>query len=170
MTVKLSIEMDEREEIALSMKEMLRQSQALRETWGDDALDQSLQSDLGQQISATLMEVMEGHVTPAEAQTRLEESERQIEERFVEGSDDPATVMSHRAEKEAELKGLPSTAQLLVCDANKQAAAGVSKEEWIAEVLQGHADDDAAQLGCLACIVRLWSEGLLPWPAGTEKA
>jgi hypothetical protein len=170
MAMKFTIEMSGGEEIALSMKEMLRQLQTLRENYGDQALNRFFSSDLAQEISSTVMEVTAGNVSPTETETKLENLERQIEERFVEGSDDPATVVSHRAEKEAGLRGFTSTAQLLVRNANRRAAAGLSKQEWMAEVLAGHADDDAAQRGCLAYVLELWNEGLLPWPAGSEKA
>lgn len=157
-------ETDERAEIILAMKELRRQFQIMRAVMGDEAVDSALSSsDLSQRLLAQIEELREGRISP----TGAEAEQRAIDEwidQAVAASDDPALVMAHRSESEAGIKGLPQTAQLLASDAAKRAAAGLSREEWITEVLQGHKSDEAAQLGCLKYIVTLWSEGPWPWP------
>lgn len=73
------------------------------------------------------------------------------------------------AEKDAPAKNLGPVAELLASDAAGRAGDGISKEEWISEVLTGHSADDEAQLGCLKVILALWSDGFWPWPRWFES-
>jgi hypothetical protein len=59
---------------------------------------------------------------------------------------------------------------LLAGDAALRAAEGITKERWVSGVLEGHAGDDTAQVGCLSYIIRLWNEGPWPWPRETEDS
>ena len=166
--MKVAITMRVREQAVLTVDEMRREVQAPRDKDDDETMEQFLSNDLSRQLSATLTELDEGGISEAEAVARMEASGRQFEER-VEKSDNPALIMTQRAGKAAELKGLPPIARLLVQDANTREPPTVfRKHKWIAEVLQGHMGDDAAQRGCLAYIVKLWSEGLPLWPMDAE--
>jgi hypothetical protein len=72
----------------------------------------------------------------------------------------------HRCRQISAARGPNSflTSQYLISDAVRSAAKGISKEQWIAEVLSGHKGGDAAQLACQRQIVTLWSDGPWAWP------
>ena len=77
--------------------------------------------------------------------------------------DRPYELTTLNAEKDAVAKNLGPAAELLASDAARRAGDGLSKEEWISEVLMGHSADDEAQLCCLRLILALWSGGPWPW-------
>jgi hypothetical protein len=71
---------------------------------------------------------------------------------------------SLEADRESYIEDQGSTIELLASNAQARADAGLSKEQWISEVLNGHTDDDEAQIGCLLRIAELWKNGPWPWP------
>lgn len=82
-------------------------------------------------------------------------------------TDSAVALMSAKMSYEATAKGLSPLAGLLVMDGVLAAARGELKEEWIAQVLRGHAGDEDAQKICLGEILTLWNDGPWPWPKGT---
>lgn len=154
---------EDKNELILTMKELIRQWTKMRNLLGDAVLDEIMAGALFQDMERSMADLLAGRTTPEEAQRALDENEERIA-RFGRETGDPGIITSLDAENESKAKELPETAQLLAKDAANCAAAGQSKEQWISDVLSGHAGDDAAQLGCLKHIVRLWSDGPWPWP------
>jgi hypothetical protein len=84
-------------------------------------------------------------------------------------TDSTVALESAKKSYDATARGLSRLAGLLVLDAVIAAARGELKEQWILEVLSGHAGDEHLQLECLREIVALWTEGILPWSTGAER-
>lgn len=83
--------------------------------------------------------------------------------RLADETEGLATVMGLDAENEVAARNFGPTAELLSSDPHHAARQGMSKESWIAEVIAGHAGDDAAQIGCLLRIIELSRNGSWPW-------
>jgi len=152
------------DESVLALKELKRQSEKMRDTMGDEAMDRALASSSEvQDLERAIENLCNGRITVEQAQHELDHAEELIGQAARE-ADDPELVTSVEAQNEARARQLPLAAELLVSDAVRSAAQGISKEQWIAEVLRGHERDEAAQLGCLRHIVTLWNDGPWPWP------
>jgi hypothetical protein len=116
-----------------------------------------------------------GEVSQAEAEAALINFQEQLETRARELADsggDPALLMGLRAGAEAQIRAeyepgireLSDTAKnILLPDSVEAAGRGLTFEEWVAEVLDGHAGDEQAQLLCLQEIDSLRRKGLLHW-------
>lgn len=146
-------------EAVLALKELGRQAKRLMEKYGDISLEEVGTGEFGSQLRG----ILSGEISLSKAEIQNEGADKMIEQEAIE-ADAPEIIMGLRAEKEARTKGLTLAAQLLASDSNRAAADGLSKEEWINEVLNGHEGDEWAQLGCLKKIVTLWSNGPWPWP------
>jgi hypothetical protein len=145
----------QQDDVLLAMKELMRQTKKLSREFGDEAFDSSLGDGI---------EDLKAGGPPK----TLEEIERyeEILAKEIRASDDPGMVTALDAENEVRTKSQNSceTAQLLARDAARDASLGITKEDWILEVLRGHGDDQEAQLGCLKHIAALWQDGPWPWP------
>ena len=156
---------NERKELLLVAKELRRQAMALRRRHGDDfdeAITKVLDSEPGESLKNPTVE--------------NNEKLRERVESMANEYDDPGMIMRLRAERQCGAAGLPEIAQLLADDAMRSAANGVTKETWIAEVLEGHGNDEdstaseneEAQLACMKFIVALWTNGPWAWPRATK--
>lgn len=153
----------DREEAVLALKELLRQWKRLCDTEGSDAVSRVTSSPEFQAQEILIKRFTAGEISTEE----MEQEGARFDELFRQRArqrGDPATIMALDAEDEASASNLAPAAQLLLSDAIKSAGNGFSTEQWIADVLIGHAGDDSAQLGCLRHIVALWSGGGWPWP------
>lgn len=152
-----------REEVVLAMKEQMRQVQHMIASIGSEAVDEHLQSQESQEVFAKATELLAGKITVEEFEAATQHVFEELAA-IVRKTDDPVGVTTLDVENEAAAKNLAPAAQLLAVDATRRAGDGISKEDWILEVLKGHAADEDAQLGCMRLIVTLWSEGPWPWP------
>ena len=153
--------MEEKEETVLALKEVNRQFEKMRRMYGDEVMGDALST---QGFTECFADLLAGRITATEdAQQRLDSFEEVLAQE-MRATNDPMMVTGLDAENEAKAKQLPVAARMLIWDAVRSAAGGVTKEQWIAEVLSGHASDETAQLGCLRHIVTLWSDGPWAWP------
>jgi hypothetical protein len=143
----------------LALKELSRQAKRLMQRSSEISLEEAGMPELGDQLRG----ILNGEISPVEAEIQNERTEERIEQSAID-ADSPEIILGLRAEKEAKTKGLSPAAQLLASDSNRAASDGLSKEQWISEVLNGHESDEWAQLGCLKQITALWTEGPWPWP------
>jgi hypothetical protein len=156
----------ERDYVLLGMKELKRQFQKLRFRFGDEVF--SLQfgnSPEGQDILRVVEDLKAGRITAEDASAEIEQCE-EIIAKDIRATDDPGMITTLDAENEVRAKSQKpwGAAELLVSDAVRDAALGITKEDWILDVLKGHGHDEEAQLGCLKIIIELWQKGPWPWP------
>jgi hypothetical protein len=157
----------EKNELLLALKEILRQAKKMVAAEGADAIGADFPHGLEiNDLETALHDYRAGLATAEEAEAEIARIERLYEQAARELGD-PAMIMAFEAENDAKARELSDTAQLLVGDASKAAGQGKSPEEWIWEVLRGHANDEDAQRRCLQLIVDLWSNGPWPWPRTT---
>jgi len=147
-------------EVLIVAKELMRQTEVFRlryggEPWGED-------SDAVKGITNLMQGIQVGHVTIGDAAAEIQSIDERLEA-DISGTSDPGLATLKRSEIEAEAKGLPHLARLLAWDASRAAVAGITKEEWIMQVVTGHEGDDKAQIACLKYIVVLWEQGPWPW-------
>ena len=147
-------------EVLIVAKELMRQTEVFRrryggEPWGKD-------SDAVQGIVNLMQGIQVGHITTADAAAEIQSIDERLEA-DISATNDPALATLKRSEIEAEAKGLSHLARLLAWDASRAAAAGMTKEEWIMQVVTGHEDDEKAQITCLKYILVLWEQGPWPW-------
>ncbi len=152
--------MQEKEETVLALKEVKRQFEKMRRIYGAEVMGDSLPA---QGLTEWPADLIAGRITAEDAEQRLD-SFGEVLAQEMRATNDPMMVTGLDAENEAKAKHLRQAAQMLIWDAVRSAAAGATKEQWIAEVLSGHEGDEAAQLGCLRHIVTLWREGPWAWP------
>jgi hypothetical protein len=138
---------DERYDAVLGVKETLRQFRQFVGECGEKTADNLLSGRIP---------VDQSQVGTGSGEESLAGPVRQTPGRSVS--------VALNAEHEALAEGQALMVQFLATNAQTRADAGLSKEQWIAEVLSGHADDDDAQIGCLLRIAELWKSGPWPWP------
>jgi len=146
-----------KDELILAAKELMRQFYRMVESGRLDS-----ESRQAREILGLMVKSREGAITGEEFNAAIDRISEDIAAMALKG-DDPIAVTKLNSENEAAAKKLPRAGQFLAIDAAGRARAGLSKEEWISEVLKGHAADDEAQLGCLSVIVKLWRDGPWPW-------
>ncbi len=166
---KYEFAMTEKDEAVLCFKELKRQLREMRDKLGSDAVDDAMASSpLIRDLQNNIEALRDCRVTEDEAELENKRVGDLLAEAIREEGD-PALVTSVDAEIEAKAKHLSEAAQALLSDAVKSAGAGLSKERWIGDVLNGHIGDDEAQLGCLRHIVALWNDGPWAWPRVESK-
>lgn len=143
----------------LAMKELLRQFRQMQAMLPEGDLGDYSTHELFQNMRELLKGKLDLEQFEAETDRLGEEIAAAARE---EG--DPVQLTIIDSDNEAEAKQLPLAARLLARNATRRAAVGLSKEQWIAEVLSGHSSDEDAQLACLSLIVGLWADGPWPWP------
>jgi|SRR5580700_4257689 hypothetical protein len=153
------------EEVILAIRELMRQWQRMSESVGTEPIEDYLRSSGAREVFKRITELLKGEITIGEFEAATDHLHENTAA-MARDVDDPAQVTMVDAENEAAAKNLAPAARLLAVDAARRAGDGTSKEDWILEVLKGHASDEDAQLRCLRLIVALWSEGPWPWPAG----
>ncbi len=122
-------------------------------------------------LKKLLSDVLGGKIKESEMTVALSVIEEKIErttERLHRAGDIDA-IMMHRAEKEAEMKGLTLFGQLLVRSAFKACARGVGEEDWVNQVLNVHAnalDESWAREEYRRTVTFLRAQGPWPWPQG----
>jgi hypothetical protein len=150
-------------EAELLIEELERQWYALRLRLGEDTLKDAF--SIPYEHFAKGMQKLETgliHEGLGEAVAARFEAEELNE------TDSIVALTSAKTSYDARARGLSRLAGLLVLDAVIAAARGELKEEWIVQVLSGHAGNEHFQLQCLREIVALWTEGIWPWSPGTE--
>lgn len=150
---------EEREELILAFKEMRRQAKRLLDAEG---IDVKISPEI-QDTEKRLQRFRAGLITEEEVLTELDRLTEETR-RLARQMGDPGTVMGLDAENEVAARGLGVTAELLSADSHQAAQQGIPKENWIADVIAGHAGDDTAQIHCLLHIIELWRNGPWPWP------
>jgi hypothetical protein len=153
----------ERDDALLALKEAMRQHNRSIEKYGEENFEATLNTSEGRKLFDLIQALRRGDISLADFEEQNSGIRELIEEKAVD-LDDVETIMSLRAEHEAKTKGLSEAALTLLAGSNRAASEGLSKEEWIIEVLRGHQSDEWAQLGCLRHIVTLWADGPWSWP------
>jgi hypothetical protein len=150
-------------EAELLVEELERQWYALRLRLGEDAYKDTFSIPY-ERFAKGMQKLETGriHEGLGEAVAARFEAEELNE------TDSVVALTSAKTSYDATARGLSRLAGLLVLDAVIAAARGELKEEWIVQVLSGHAGNEDIQLECLREIVALWTEGIWPWSAGTE--
>jgi hypothetical protein len=154
----------EREEEEQLIEELDRQWNALRLRLGEEAYKDTF-SILYERFAKGMQRLETGQIYEGlgEAVAARFEAEE------LNATDSVIALTSAKTSYDARARGLSRLAGLLVLDAVIAAANGELKEEWIVQVLSGHAGDENVQLECLREIVALWAEGIWPWSAETER-
>jgi hypothetical protein len=152
-------------EVLIVAKELLRQTEVFSRRYGQEAWGRD--SDAVKGIVNLMQGIQEGHISTGDAAAEIQSIDERLEA-DISATNDPALAMLKRSEIEAEAKGLSHLARLLAWDASRAAAAGLTHEEWILQVLTGHACDEKAQITCLKYILVLWEQGPWPWHS-TER-
>ncbi len=129
--------MKERDDAVLGLKEVKRQYEKMRRTFGPEAIDDAFTSASAQDFEKVIAGLSAGRITADDAEAELERA-TELFAQTVRATDDPMMVTALDADNEAKAKQLPQIAQLLIFDAVRSAAEGATKEQWIAEVLSGH--------------------------------
>jgi hypothetical protein len=153
-------------EVLIVAKELMRQTELCKrryggEPWGKD-------SDAVNGIVNLMQGMQLGHITTGDAAAAIQTIDERLEA-DISATGDPALATLKRSEIEAEAKGLPHLARLLAWDASRAAVAGITKEEWIMQVVRGHEGDDKTQIACLKYILVLWEQGPWPWRAANGQ-
>jgi hypothetical protein len=153
-----------KDEVVSALQEILRQAKKLEATEGADGISAAFSrgSDIDDMVETALRDYRSGLITIEKAQAEIARV-KNLNEQFARQLGDPAMIMAFEVENEAKARQLSDTAQQLTWDASNSAGQGMSPEEWICEVLRGHAGDEDAQRRCLQLIVDLWSDGPWPW-------
>jgi hypothetical protein len=153
----------EREKEEQLIEELDRQWNALRLRLGEDAYKGTF-SILYERFVQGMQKLQTGQIYEGlgEAVAARFEAEELNE------TDNVVALTSAKTSYDARARGLSRLAGLLVLDAVIAAARGELKEEWIVQVLSGHAGNEVIQLECLREIIALWTEGIWPWSAGAE--
>jgi len=149
-------------EVALAIKEQMRQFDRMRDRLPGGVTNPHFESSEVQEVFQKISQLLKGEIRQEEFESvigRLRAEEAAIASKL----DDPTRLPMLHAEKDAAAKNLSPVAKLLASGAARRAGDGLSKEEWISEVLTGHSADDEAQLGRLRFILALWSDGPWPW-------
>jgi hypothetical protein len=151
-------------EVLIVAKELLRQTEVFRrqngkEAWGKD-------SDAVKRIVGLMQGIEQGYISTGDAAAEIQNIDERLEA-DISATKDSALATLKRSEIEAEAKGLSHLARLLAWDASRATAAGMTKEEWIMQVVTGHEGDEKAQITCLKYILVLWEQGPWPWQ-GTQ--
>lgn len=154
----------ERNKGELFAQELDRQWYALRVRVGTRACEESLSIPFSH-FAKGMQRLENGEIQEGLSEVVLARFE--VEE--LAETDSAVALTSAKMSYEATAKGLSPLAGLLVMDAVLAAARGELKEEWIAQVLRGHAGDEDAQKICLREILALWNDGPWPWIKGTES-
>jgi hypothetical protein len=156
---------ENREDVLLAMKELKRQGEKLRRRLGDEFVTRFDDSPEGRDIQRGIEDLLAGRVTVEDASAEIERRDEALAKE-IRASDDPGMISALDAENEVRAKSQKTNgaAELLAADAFRDASLGIAKEDWILEVLNGHGDDQEAQLGCLKLIAALWQDGPWPWP------
>lgn len=156
---------EERNEAITALLELGRQTTELLERYGEFEFPEETAT-----LQKTITDLRDGKISVEEADAITEEFDEGLS-RSTRNSGDPSPITALDAENEAKAKGLPLAAQLLARDAAMRCGEGLTKEQWIINILQGHAENEPAQLRCLKHIVAIWSDGPWPWPKeGWRKA
>ena len=145
-------------ELLLAIKEQMRQMRVQREH-----LPAGVFPSESEELYERLAKFVRGQITLDQLQAMAHASDETDDE--VVDVDDLTEMVAVDAENETKVKGFPLAAGFLVRDAARRCGDGLTRTEWISEVLAGHADDEGAQLGCLNLFVKLWSDDdLWAWP------
>jgi hypothetical protein len=167
----------EKQDALLCAIELQRQFEGLRQKYGDISILPGMEEmEPFEETMAPAVERMEeylaafrkGGLDDKEALRTLEEDEQRAEALVEYGKTqgDVELPMAHRAEKEAEMRGLSAFCQMLVRSAFSSAASGTSDQEWIQGVLDSTAKWNWpwVRKGYEAAITSLRAEGPWPWP------
>ena len=150
------------DEFVLAIKEQLRQFDRIRNRLPRGVLNRRFEPTELHEVFEHIRKALGGQISQEEFEFiigRLSEQEAAIGPKLDRLTE--SAMLS--AKNTAREKNLGPAAPLLASDAFRRCGDGLSKEEWISEVLVGHSADDAAQLGCLTLILTLWLDGPWPW-------
>ena len=147
-------------EVLIVAKELMRQTEVFKSTYGGEPWGKD--SDAVKGIVNLMQGIQVAHISTGDAAAEIQSIDERLEA-DISATNDPVLGTLKRSEIEAEAKGLPHLARLLAWDASRAAAAGMSKEQWIVQVVMGHEGDDKAQIACLKYILVLWEQGPWPW-------
>jgi len=165
------------EELLLCFEELIRQAEELekeesvsgdQDSQGFADLDPAELEAFSESINETLRDLRGGRITENEAIQRLsaldDEYERMAEQLKDAGEVQP--IMTLRAEKEAQLKGLSSLESLLARDAFNAASRGLSSREWVQKVSNAPSRNQQRRRKAVAL---LQDQGPWPWPREEQK-
>lgn len=153
-----------KKEVLFAIKEQIRQLKRM------PLPDEVYQSDEMRTFERMTSKFLKGEITQEEYKATVNDPLREEWCKLAREAGDPAELTAIDAESEADAKNLPPGANFLAIEATRYASEGLTKEEWICDVLKGHVEDapgltgDEAQLQALRLIVTLWSDGPWPWP------
>ena len=153
-------------EVLIVAKELMRQTEVFGRRYGKEAWGKDSNTVRG--IENLMQGIQQGHISVGDAAAEIQSIDERLET-DISSTKDPALAMLKRSEIEAEAKGLSHLARLLAWDGSRAAASGMTKEEWIMQVVTGHERDEKAQITCLKYILVLWEQGSWPW-RGTENS
>lgn len=151
-----------KQDLLLYSKELKRQFENLRRL-GIDVDEVVEESPEAQAFISNMEDFNAGRITAEQAAANIKNI-TDLTDNKMRDTGDPGLITVLDAESEALQKfSEMSVAVPLVRDAVLNADRGVTKEDWILEVLTGHGEDEDAQL-CLKIIIALWERGPWPWP------